>query len=132
MTRIAAFGPQACEHPSVTRHPLALLATSGTREITTPAEATQKCPTNSANTRLTSILHAVAVQQCPRMYSTPLSRAAAKGHVGVVSLLLDRGAAVNLPGRGGLTPLHEAAGCGQVRVLADGGNEWRYHRSRAC
>lgn len=47
--------------------------------------------------------------------STPLSRAAAKGHLGVVKLLLERGAAVNVPGRGGLTPLHEAAGCGQVR-----------------
>lgn len=32
----------------------------------------------------------------------------------MVKLLLERGAAVNIPGRGGLTPLHEAAGCGQV------------------
>ncbi|CAN0078703.1 unnamed protein product, partial [Ectocarpus fasciculatus] len=45
--------------------------------------------------------------------STPLTRAAAKGHLGVVKLLLERGAAVNIPGRGGLTALHEAAGCGQ-------------------
>lgn len=48
--------------------------------------------------------------------STPLSRAAAKGHLGVVKLLLERGASVNIPGRGGLTPLHEAAGCGQLEV----------------
>ena len=47
--------------------------------------------------------------------STSLSRAAAKGHVAIVNLLLERGAGVNIPGRGGLTPLHEAAGCGQVR-----------------
>lgn len=53
--------------------------------------------------------------------STPLSRAAAKGHLGVVTLLLERGAAVNIPGRGGLTPLHEAAGCGQVRGGRAGG-----------
>lgn len=36
----------------------------------------------------------------------------------IVNLLLERGAGVNVPGRGGLTPLHEAAGCGQVRGTA--------------
>lgn len=45
-----------------------------------------------------------------------LSRAASKGHLEVVNFLLERGAAVNLSGRGGMTPLHEAAGCGQVSL----------------
>ncbi|CAN0414832.1 unnamed protein product, partial [Ascophyllum nodosum] len=54
--------------------------------------------------------------KCKTGASTPLSRAAAKGHLKIVKLLLDREAGVNVPGRGGLTPLHEAAGCGKVEV----------------
>lgn len=65
-----------------------------------------------------SDVRAISICNFVRSNSTPLSQAAAKGHLGVVKILLERGAAVNLPGRGGLTPLHEAAGCGQVGVCA--------------
>jgi hypothetical protein len=42
---------------------------------------------------------------------TPLSRAASKGHVSAVALLLSKGANVQALGRQGMTPLHESAGC---------------------
>jgi ankyrin repeat protein len=48
---------------------------------------------------------------------TPLHTSAAYGRVGIVKLLLEKGADVNICNDGGETPLHYATGCGQVEVM---------------
>jgi len=48
---------------------------------------------------------------------TPLHTSAAYGQVGIVKLLLKKGADVNIRNDGGETPLHYATGCGQVEVM---------------
>ncbi|MCC7477342.1 ankyrin repeat domain-containing protein [bacterium] len=47
---------------------------------------------------------------------TPIHQAAKFGHVGLVSMLIERGAAVSPEARNGLTPLHLAACYGQVEA----------------
>jgi len=47
----------------------------------------------------------------------PWLAAASRGHVGVLALLLEAGARVMLPDKGGLTIAHEAAAAGQIKAL---------------
>jgi ankyrin repeat protein len=55
--------------------------------------------------------------QFPILGSSSLILAAAKGHTGVVSLLLDRGAHVNATDHTGWTPLHAAIYGGHAEVV---------------
>jgi ankyrin repeat protein len=48
---------------------------------------------------------------------TPLHTSAAYGRVGIVKLLLEKGADVNIRNDGGETPLHYATGCGNIEVM---------------
>jgi ankyrin repeat protein len=61
--------------------------------------------------------HLLEARDGRRYDATPLVVAAQEGHVGVVRLLLERGAEVNAAGLYGYTALHEAAGGGHEEVV---------------
>jgi ankyrin repeat protein len=62
--------------------------------------------------------HLLEARDESRADATPLAVAADEGHVGVVRLLLERGAKVNIAGQFGYTALHVGAGGGHEEVVS--------------
>jgi ankyrin repeat protein len=79
--------------------------------------------------------HLLEARDGRRYDATPLAVAALEGHVGVVRLLLERGAEVHAAGLGGDTALHEAALAGHekvVKVLLSSGADSSIKTNNGC
>jgi ankyrin repeat protein len=80
-------------------------------------QATARGDVNKVARLLDAEPHLLEAREGRRTDAKLLLLAAQRGHVGVVSLLLERGAEVNAPGRYGYTALHEAAWEGHEEVV---------------